>query len=464
LANKKTPRSITIEKPLVVAFQKGWPGFSEEEPETQISLIHAMRRAYHKRRQHKENEDAFYMTWQELEKEYGRGGFNEVNERLNLFHILKRGSSFTGVTNQYLVDNKADQIYAKVRKKKTRGQLTKILDGLGRVIRTLPGVLASTYETKSRKKVTAKFWKQEQLPQLVPINVNALDKLIDKLNDLEDHADLFIQTTKEKREQRLRYAREIRSAAHWEITGRGNVAHHYKESTTGRITAEGYNLQGAPRTIRKAALVGLWDYDIENCHYAIVQQMAKLQGMDCPHIEHYLHHKDFVRIKLANDIGVNEKQIKRALVAIIYGAHASTSQKVALFDAVGGKENARLLINTQLFKDLHKEVKQARNLILKNHKTSRGSLINVCDKGIKIEEGKNKCMAHLVQGVEAFMLRTALRLYPDDIVLLIHDGFVSTRQLDKGWIEREVKEVTGYDMKLSEKKISMPSDYDMDAD
>jgi hypothetical protein len=73
-------------------------------------------------------------------------------------------------------------------------------------------------------------------------------------------------------------------------------------------------------------------------------------------------------------------------------------------------------------------------------------------------------MAHLIQGVEAFMLRTALRLYPDDIILLVHDGFVSTRQLDRERIKKAIKGTVGYDMDLSEEQISMPSDYDMDAD
>jgi len=92
---------------------------------------------------------------------------------------------------------------------------------------------------------------------------------------------------------------------------------------------------------------------------------------------------------------------------------------------------------------------------------NRNYLTNDCKKGISIKEDKNKRMAHLIQGVEAFLLRTALRLYPDDIILLLHDGFVSTRQLDKEWIEKEVKDITEYDMELSESQLSVSYDYDM---
>jgi len=459
VVGKKNPRNITINKPLLTAFQKQWPGFKSEPIETQISLIHTMRRSYHKRRQHKENEEAFYMSWKELEKEYGRGGFNEVNERLKLFHIVAEGSPSRGVTKQYLLDDKADQIYATARHKRPRGKLTKVLDGVGKFINKLPGVLAS----KDVKNVTAKFWSDEQIPQLVPVNIEALDKLAEQLKQLENKPDLFVMADKRKIEHRLYYINELRSDAHWEITGRGNVAHRYQEAKTGRLSAMGINLQNAPRTVRKAALVNQWDYDFENCHYAIMQQMAKRYDMECPNIECYLRLKSNIRKYLADEIGVHVKQIKRALIAIIYGAHASSSEKAALFDAVGGKEKARLLINTQTFSNLHKEVKQARNVILDNWPTSRGSLINACDKGISEKEDKNKRMAHLIQGVEAFMLRTALRLYPDDIILLVHDGFVSTRQLDRERIIKAIKGTAGYDMDLSEERISMPHDYDMEA-
>jgi len=460
VAGKKNPRDRTINKPLLAAFQKHWPDFKSESLETQLSLIHTMRRAHHKRGQHRENENAFYMTWQELEKEFGRGGFNTVNDRLKLFHIDARGSPSRSVTNQYLLDDKADQIYATARKKKPRGKLTKVLDGIGREIKKLPGVFAS----KDTKDVTAKFWSGEQIPQLVPVNLEALDKLADKLNQLENRPDLFVPADKKKIEHRLFYINQLRSDAHWKLAGKGKIAHRYQEAKTGRLSAIGINLQNAPRTVRKAALVNQWDYDFENCHYAILQQMAKRYGMECPNIECYMRLKSNVRKYLADAIGVHVEQIKRALIAIIYGAHATDSQHAALFDAIGDKEKVRQLINTKTFSGLHKEVKQARNVILDSWPTSRGSLINACDKGINIKEDKAKQMAHLVQGIEAFMLRTVLRLYPDDIILLVHDGFVSTKQLDKERIKKAIKGTTGYDMDLSEERISMPSDYDMDAD
>jgi len=466
VASKKNPRHISNTNSYITAFQKEWPGFSKEDDGIQASLVHIMLHAFRPYRKHKKNEAAFSMEWKELKDHFGRDGFNEVNDRLKLIRILNRGYSFEeggGVTNEYMLTDKAYNICAKVRKKKTRGTLSIVRDGLNQIFHTLPSVISS----QDVKGKTDTFWKEEKkyLTQNVPINIKELDKLEKQFEkELIQHG-LFAQPSREDIYRRLYHIQQIRGDAHWQLVGRGMVAHVYDVTKTGRLVAIGTNLQNAPRAVRKAALVGKWDYDFENCHYAILQQMVKRYGMDCPHIEYYLHHKEAVRRNLTKDIGLDERQtqrVKNALIAIVYGAHATTSQYAALYEELGSKETVRRFLSTETFKNLHPEVKQARDVILDNWPVNnRNYMTNDCGKGISITKDPNKRMAHLIQGVEAFLLRTALRLYPDDIILLLHDGFVSTRQLDREWIEREVKEVTEYDMELSEAQISMSPDYDM---
>jgi len=461
VASKKTPRHISNTNPLVTAFQDKWPGFSKEDDGTQASLIHVMRYAFDVRRKHKKNEDAFSVGWGKLEDHFGRAGFKEVNDRLKLTRILKRGYSFkssAGVTNEYVLDDKAFNIYKKVLERRTRGTLSIVRDGLNRIFHKLPPVISS-HDVAG---ITDTFWKDERkyLTQKVPVNLKELDKLEKQLERKLNQHDLFVPPGSPNIYRRLYHIQHIRSDAHWKIVGRGKVAHVYDVATTGRLFAIGTNLQNAPHAVRNAALVGKWDYDFENCHYAILQQMAKRYGMDCPHIEYYLHHKDDVRTNLADEIGVHVKQIKKVLIAIIYGAHKTLSQKAALYRAIPSKEKRKLLLKTETFSNLHTEAKQARNVILDNWTVNnRNFITSECDKGISVEKDKNKQMAHLIQGAEAFMLRTALRCYPDDIILLLHDGFVSTSKLDKGRIEKKVKEITGYDMELSEGQLYVSHDY-----
>ena len=109
------------DQPLLVALQTQWPHFRDEKIKRQLALIFCIRRAYHKKREHRETPNAFYMHYKELEYEFGRNGFNEINERLNLFHISGTGSISRGVTKQYLLDAKADRIYSAVLHRKPRG-------------------------------------------------------------------------------------------------------------------------------------------------------------------------------------------------------------------------------------------------------------------------------------------------------------------------------------------------------
>jgi hypothetical protein len=70
----------------------------------------------------------------------------------------------------------------------------------------------------------------------------------------------------------------------------------------------------------------------------------------------------------------------------------------------------------------------------------------------------SKMLAHLIQGVEAKALKTVIDLYPNDIVLLQHDGFAATKKLDSKVIMDAVKEATGYQMDLESSRIQIDPD------
>ena len=77
--------------------------------------------------------------------------------------------------------------------------------------------------------------------------------------------------------------------------------------------------------------------------------------------------------------------VKRALIAVIYGARASASRYVALYEAMGdNKERTRRLLRHPLFIELHRDVKAARNAILSGWPVRRRRLINEAGKGIRV--------------------------------------------------------------------------------
>lgn len=66
------------------------------------------------------------------------------------------------------------------------------------------------------------------------------------------------------------------------------------------------------RIIRKAALHGLWDYDIENCHFAIFSQLAAKYGYQADAVRDYINRKNDIREGIASRVGIRTEQAKMA--------------------------------------------------------------------------------------------------------------------------------------------------------
>jgi len=439
------------------AFRSRWPGFGKQNQNIQRALLRGIKHAFNPARQHKADQDFFWWHYPEIEKDFRRGKFDEINDQLRIFEVSANYSMKDGETRRYRLTPDAERIYLDTLDTKRRGQLGKLLDANGDVVRTLPGPVAA----KDVNGNTAKVWPGEPVPRLVPVQIEVVDRLVENLAN--PSGDLFFQASDSSRRERTVAAGEIRKMATTSVAGRGFVAHRYQEAGTGRLTAIGSaNLQNTPRTVRKAALIGLWDYDFENCHYAIFQQMAARYGCGCPTIKHYLANKRTVREDIAADIGVEIKRVKRALIAVIYGARATESRYAALYKEMGyDSGRTRSLLQHPLFIGLHRDVKIARNAILSSWPVRRRRLINEAGKGISIDARKEQRMAHLLQGAEAIILRAALRQYSDKIVLLVHDGFVTTEAIDEAVIESVVEDETGYRMQLAGERIVMPPDFDI---
>ena len=205
-------------------------------------------------------------------------------------------------------------------------------------------------------------------------------------------------------------------------------------------------------------MYGLYDYDIENCHYAIFSQLTARYGYVCQAINYYLSHKTEVRDLLAKLVGITIKQVKKCLLAIMYGATRNTWHDNAIPEEIG-KTNAEVLYKNPQFKSIGDEILIGRELILKNWVKGKSTLLNDMGKNIKLEELPNKRLAHIIQGLEAKALKAAFTAYSDDIVLLMHDGFVSKRRLDIPLIEEAIYNATGLSLKMEHKQIQLPADF-----
>ena len=92
---------------------------------------------------------------------------------------------------------------------------------------------------------------------------------------------------------------------------------------------------------------------------------------------------------------------------------------------------------------------KAQTVTLRTIKNCRGLTIRLDDSN------ERQQLAHLLQGVEVTALEAAYRLYPKEIVLLQHDGFAATCQLDTKRIEAAILEATGYRLEVEQKAIQV---------
>jgi hypothetical protein len=236
------------------------------------------------------------------------------------------------------------------------------------------------------------------------------------------------------------------------------MAHHYEESDSGRLYPTGISLASAQTVVKDAALTGCWEYDISNCHYAILAQMSARFGHTCADIDDYLKNKAVIRETIAKQAGVSLRKAKICLVALMYGARSSTWHENAIPLEIG-EEAAKKLYATPLFKGLSGDIAKARTVVIsRSPKTRVGSVLNAFGKSIAGTASQLQKMAHLLQGVEAKALQAVVNRYPDDIVLVQHDGFVSTARLDVNALSDAIFAGTGYRLELEERLLAADAD------
>jgi hypothetical protein len=403
--------------------------------------------------------------YEELAEAFGvnrnGSGFDAVNDRLGFLEKTPNWSKDDAYTRGFY--------FSELVKKSRNAYLdkhfhkeTKLLMMSGRAMKTLPAVIASEDMQGNKSK-----WKTFELANRSPVQVDALRKLRKWLKGIRNewregrapHADLFRPLTSLELVERLHdMTSAIIRMAKTDVAENGYIATQYVQAQSGRLYARGINLQTAPTLIKQAALDGLWEYDFSNCHFAILKQMAAVYGYQCEAITHYLATKQATRWAIAEQAGITYDQAKTCLLAIMYGARESEWHENAIPEEIG-PEGARRLFAVPLFAGIHADIKQARSIILKNWKrTANGSLSNAFGKAITADVKPEKQLAHLIQGVEALALQTAIKMYPADIVLLQHDGFAATRRLSDKAIMDAVEQATGYRLELEEKTIRIDPD------
>jgi len=455
--------------------QKTIPGFKREAGSCQHALARMVWMGRTKRRRHPHFEDAMSFGYEELDEWFGRGQFKTINDRLGFFRVsdnwlfklpggMRADDNFTkGYWYTDLTQASRDEYFSRRWRKETR--LLYIEGQILKAQKTLPAAFAST-DTKGKAARISRATKGSKELRHVPVDLDTLQRLRKWLTGirrewLDGRAphDLVTQYPSLVVIERLyELTSQVIRMAKTDVAGHGYIAQQYTESPSGRWYANGVNLQNSSSLIKEAALAGLWEYDFSNCHFDIIKQMAAQYGYECKAIADYMADKKPTRQAIANQAGISVEQAKVCLLAIMYGARASTWHENAIPQEIG-KAAADRLYKVDLFKGIMRDVARARAVILKKWpRTANGSLTNAYGKAISGTDTRAQQLAHLIQGAEAKALMVAIDMHPNDLVLLQHDGFVATRKLYAPAITKAVFQATGYLLVLEESQIQVNPD------
>ncbi len=301
-------------------------------------------------------------------------------------------------------------------------------------------ILSRSAKTDDGKKSNSK-WKGIKCQNPIPINFGSLD--------------YFASTTENSHHQMaaLRILKEARN-----ITCFGQIPVQYEQKKTGRINEILSGLQSTPREVVRAAFAGSWDYDISNCHFAILSEWAKNLGQTSPIIDFYLTNKNKVRQELAidckSDLGLDEaiRLVKKCLLSLVYGAVLNDNESWSSIGKTLGKESATKFISNQFVKNLTAEIRSLQKFIINNLPKHAGRYGN--HMGIySCEKDPKKLLSHALQGVEAMALKSILERFGEHILLCMHDGWISEKRLKTAHLEKIIKNVTGFDLEVEEEQI-----------
>ena len=311
--------------------EKHLPGFSKERSDTKRAIV---RLVFHQHMHHYSDKGDRYICISTSFMEQYLGcttrTFNRINATYGLFTVEEQWHTGSARKMQYatktlslIVGFYTSDAAKKLMQSKRRSG--KIVDSL----------------VRPRPKNIIKVGKL-MIYNVIPVDMAALKHYI-------DHAD----------GRKLVFACQIYGFSNTEQFGWGMYPQEFHRSDNGRVTGVTNSLQNVDRDIREAALNGYYDYDVSNCHFAILEQVG-----DYPTIRDYVENTKQRRNQIAKGIGADYEDVKRCLLAMLYGANRGKNEYKCAIAGYLGRDKVDTFWDHPYIVDLYAECKAAARKLL----------------------------------------------------------------------------------------------------
>lgn len=230
----------------------------------------------------------------------------------------------------------------------------------------------------------------------------------------------------------------------------GVVHCFYRRCTTERLCTFGNtNIQSIPKEVREFMFKGFYDYDISNYTFTIASQMLERMTNEESTMGHYAYEPVRVRQELALDIDVTPKQVKEALLMLVFGVSVRNTDPTSKLAILLGQSGRELFLEHPFVQNIMKEL----NLLTVYYKADLDFIAGETGRDL----GKRQYLSYLLQNIEAKIMDVVIKEVSPHVV--IFDGFISLKEVDTKLLSTKIEEQLGWKVEFTEGKFG--SDYEI---
>lgn len=205
---------------------------------------------------------------------------------------------------------------------------------------------------------------------------------------------------------------------------------YYQRKNCGRLFGMNkVNIQNVKGEIRDDIFHGYYRIDAANAHWSLLSTETEDEA-----INEYAREPDFYREMIANDLGRTKKEVKKALIMMLYGA----SVKVIGKDI--GMDTADSFLNHPFVRLLRKGMIEASKEMIRKYGTVEGKYM------------QHQVLAHHLMNLESQMLDIAIEV-AEDVQGLYFDGLISSKPVDTHLLEARIYHEMGVRIRWTQERI-----------
>jgi hypothetical protein len=226
------------------------------------------------------------------------------------------------------------------------------------------------------------------------------------------------------------------------------------------------NFQYIPKYIRNPVSIQYGyrlDYDIDCSMPTIISQYAKMNGLTTPTptIDYYINNKREVRQDLAKKLSINAKQVKLLINALMNKARLQKATDYSITqirkDILKSDWRIELAQKNEFIIALRAEIDACWKHLIKVGLVSRSVKSTDEDGNDEYAKRGPKEYSQVYRQQETIIGRLMKQYIKDNQAvnkcIFIHDGWVCQKEIDVDGIVQHIKDKTGYQLRLSCKKM-----------